>query len=115
MGDLLAVYGTLMRGAVAWDLLRSHVAEHLGELVLHGELFDTGQGYPAFRFGDGEVPAQLVRLRDPAAALPVLDEYEGPEYSREAVEQSGWGSCWVYVWRLPVLGFTRLSAGWLGR
>ena len=49
MRDLLAVYGTLLRGAGAWELLRPHVAEHLGELVLPGELYDTGRGYPAFR------------------------------------------------------------------
>lgn len=115
MRDLLAVYGTLLRGAAAWQLLRPHVAEHLGELVLPGELYDTGRGYPAFRRGDGEVPAQLVRLRDPAAALPVLDEYEGPEYARETLGLPDGRECSVYVWLRPVTGFAPLPRGWLGR
>jgi len=115
MRDLLAVYGTLLRGAGAWELLRPHVAEHLGELVLPGELYDTGRGYPAFRWGAGEVPAQLVRLTDPAAALPVLDEYEGPEYERAVLALPDGRECWVYTWLLPVAGMRPLPGGWLAR
>ncbi len=109
------MYGTLMRSASAWKLLEPLVAGHEGSCVLPGTLYDTGRGYPAYRPGEGPgVPAELVRLRDPATALPVLDDYEGEEYRRVRCTVGG-TSCWVYVWTPPVTGMSLLPHGWLGR
>jgi len=112
--DLLAVYGTLMPGASAWSMLRPLVVTDEGECLLPGTVYDTGRGYPAFRLGDGPgTPARLVRLREPEAALPVLDRYEGPEYERTRITLAGGTVCWVYVWIAPLSGMPVLPDGWL--
>ncbi|WP_092521803.1 gamma-glutamylcyclotransferase family protein [Actinopolyspora saharensis] len=94
-----------------------------GDTTLPGVLYDTGRGYPAFvleRFpprpsrepAERGVPAEVYRLRDPRSALPVLDDYEGPEYERLVLDLDAERSCWVYVWRPPVEGMRRIFGGW---
>lgn len=114
--DLVAVYGTLMPGASAWSLLSSWVASDEGECLLPGTLYDTLRGYPAYLPGEGPgVPAHLVRLRDPEAALAVLDRYEGPDYRRSRITLTGGTTCWVYVWTSALSGMPVLPDGWLSR
>lgn len=114
---LLAVYGTLQQHETAWPLLRPLVIDEPEPITLPGTLYDTGQGYPALLLDGGTgVPAQLFTLRDPAAGLPVIDEYEGPEYEREVLHLSG-TTCsstrfWVYTWIASTAGLSRLPFGW---
>ncbi|MBB5157711.1 gamma-glutamylcyclotransferase family protein [Saccharopolyspora phatthalungensis] len=112
MSDRIAVYGTLQSGAAAWQLLAPLVIGPAEPASLPGALYDTECGYPALKLdGVSRVPAQVFRLRDPDRALPVLDEYEGPEYERRRIELDG-GACWVYVWLGPVTGMRPLPHGW---
>jgi len=103
---LLAVYGTLMQrsGDVLERLgLTAQVVAH-GACRVPGRLVDL-QAYPGWLPGDGEVHAELLEIRDPAA-WSVLDDFEdchplppaAPEYRRERVrlvEPSG-RSAWIY-------------------
>ncbi|NHD16834.1 MULTISPECIES: gamma-glutamylcyclotransferase family protein [unclassified Actinopolyspora] len=119
----IAVYGTLRSNGSASGLLAELVAAREGDTTLPGVLYDTGRGYPAFvleRFpprpsrepAERGVPAEVYRLRDPRSALPVLDDYEGPEYERLVLDLDAERSCWVYVWRPPVEGMRRIFGGW---
>ena len=78
-----------------------------------GTLYDTGQGWPALVIGGGgEVPGVLVPLRDPGSLLPLLDEYEGPDYRRVRRTLADGTVCWVYAWVAPAAGFRQLPGGW---
>lgn len=94
--DRLFVYGTLQPGERAWHLLAPLVGA-VSPATGRGRLYDTGRGFPALLPGDDPVPGRVVTLRDPAAALPGLDAYEGPEYARVRIEVEG-RLCWTYVW-----------------
>jgi gamma-glutamylcyclotransferase (GGCT)/AIG2-like uncharacterized protein YtfP len=80
-------------------------------------VWDTGQGYPAVRFGDtGEVVhGILVELAPDRApeAVAELDriEGEGVLYRRVAVLTSG-GPALTYEWLGPTDALTPLPAGW---
>ncbi|PRW63988.1 gamma-glutamylcyclotransferase family protein [Actinopolyspora mortivallis] len=116
----IAVYGTLRSDSSAADLLRPLVGARERDVLLPGVLYDTGHGYPALVLdasrhgrppGRG-VPAEVYRLHDPATALPILDDYEGPEYERRVLRLAPDRPCWVYLWRAPVTGMTELPGGW---
>ncbi|GAA3992905.1 hypothetical protein GCM10022247_10170 [Allokutzneria multivorans] len=110
----LFVYGTLQPGASAWRLLEPFADGPGTEQRLPGRLYDTGLGYPALRLGGGPgVPGRAVVLRDPAAAFPVLDEYEGEEYRRVRVSLADGLVAWTYVWVEEVAGMAELTSGWL--
>jgi hypothetical protein len=51
-----------------------------------------------------------VPVRDPAALLPALDEYEGGQYRRERVVAADGTICWSYVWAAPFEGLRPLPA-----
>jgi gamma-glutamylcyclotransferase (GGCT)/AIG2-like uncharacterized protein YtfP len=85
MGDLLAVYGTLMDGLApaAAPVLDGRV-ERLGPCRIPGRLYDCGP-YPALSpepYGPG-VRGELLRLLD-AGLWAELDEYEGCDPCDEA-------------------------------
>ncbi|SDG13622.1 Uncharacterized conserved protein YtfP, gamma-glutamylcyclotransferase (GGCT)/AIG2-like family [Pseudonocardia oroxyli] len=107
--DRLFVYGTLQPGDRAWHLLEP-LATAVSPATGRGRLFDTGLGFPALVPGADPVPGHVVTLRDPATALPGLDEYEGPEYARVRVSVEG-RPCWTYVWIRATEGFRPIS-GW---
>lgn len=108
------MYGTLQRGASAWHLLKPLIAEQEGTTVLPGTLYDTARGYPALVLGEGSgVSAQVFRLRDPASALPILDDYEGSEYDRLRIRLDDGTCCWVYAWRGSAGSMRPLPRGWL--
>ena len=85
-----------------------HLVENAGALsirpaALSGELVDFGD-YPGLRLtteNRRRVHGYLVELADPDSALPVLDEYQGPEFRREIVgvidEAGRTYGAWVYV------------------
>src|SRR5688572_16273609 len=80
-GDRLFVYGTLRTGEAARALVASHVVRS-APATLRGELYAFALGYPGVVDGDGAVAGELLWLADLAAALPVLDAYEGDDFAR---------------------------------
>jgi gamma-glutamylcyclotransferase (GGCT)/AIG2-like uncharacterized protein YtfP len=109
----LFVYGLLQPGEPSWHLLAPHTAGRPQRAQVDGTVHDTGRGYPALRTRTGgRAPGWLVRLRDPAAALPGLDAYEGPEYRRERIVTVDGEPCWAYVWARPAAGLRPLPCGW---
>ncbi|MGI5127167.1 gamma-glutamylcyclotransferase family protein [Pseudonocardia sp. CA-107938] len=108
----LFAYGSLQPGHPAWTLVAPHAAGAPVAASVPGTVLDTGLGYPAWLpDGPGVTPGAVVPLRDPAGLLPVLDEYEGPDYERVRVAVDG-RVCWAYAWRSPVDGFRVLPDGW---
>ncbi|HEX3778058.1 MAG TPA: gamma-glutamylcyclotransferase family protein [Pseudonocardiaceae bacterium] len=111
--DRVFVYGTLQPGGTAWSVAEPWCAGEPQPARLTGTLYDTGLGWPALRLaGRTEVPGRLLRLRTPAAALAMLDEYEGKEYRRVRVALPDGSLCWTYEWTDPVAGMTELTRGW---
>lgn len=77
------VYGTLRPGGRAWPMIGPLVIGAPVGASLPGRVYDTGFGYPALRLGGpGRAHGTLLTLRDPVAAMPLLDDYEGPAYRR---------------------------------
>ena len=110
-GELVAVYGSLMRGLGALDEIG--VGDRLrfvGPCVIEGQLFDLGE-YPGLRRGTTRVVGEIHAVLDPTA-LEELDRFEGFEpdrpqaslYLRERVrlvEPTGM-QAWIYVYnRVP--------------
>jgi gamma-glutamylcyclotransferase (GGCT)/AIG2-like uncharacterized protein YtfP len=110
----LFAYGLLRPGQRSWRLVGPHAAGSPRPATVPGTVFDTGNGYPAWLPGSpGETPGDVVPLREPAALLPDLDAYEGPEYRRIRVVVPADGTvCWAYAWRAPTTGLRPLTAGW---
>lgn len=124
--DLLFVYGTL-RGDVGHPMhgeLR-RLAVHAGLARLPARLYDLGTypGIVAPRFPAEQVLGEVYRLRDPFAALEILDRYEGctssdpePHEFRRAVAQvrllhGEAVSAWVYWYLGPLTQARLLSHG----
>lgn len=109
------VYGTLLPGRTAWSLMAPHVVGEPVEAWLPGRVHDTGRGYPALvRGGPGRARGAVLTLADPSGAMPRLDEYEGPDYTRQrAVAHTADGllPTWVWTWRGAVRG-APLTAAW---
>lgn len=108
------VYGLLMPGQASWFRMAPHAVGAPRAAVLPGNVSDTGFGYPALtRDGDhGDVPGYVVELADPVAAMPGLDEYEGPEYRRVRVVLGDGTVCWTYLWTETSVPLTPLPHGW---
>jgi gamma-glutamylcyclotransferase (GGCT)/AIG2-like uncharacterized protein YtfP len=110
----LFTYGLLQPGQPSWDLVAPHAAGRPRPARVAGTVLDTGRGYPAWLpAGPGHTSGAVVPLRDPAALLPALDDYEGPDYQRiRTVVPSDGTVCWAYAWRSATSGFAPLPAGW---
>jgi gamma-glutamylcyclotransferase (GGCT)/AIG2-like uncharacterized protein YtfP len=116
----LFVYGTLRRGDVRWPLLQPYVAspEPISDEV-DGSLYDTGNDYPAARFGTGGVIRGEVfeiatgRLEE---CLAHMDEVEGTVaglYRRLALTTVSGVQVWAYEYGAG-LGLTPIPSGdWL--
>lgn len=109
----LFVYGTLQPGRGRWDAIAAD-CDVVGPASTSGELWDTGRGWPAARFGEtdagleevGTVHGTLLRPRGPAAAARLYRaadaiEAEGELFRRVAVRVSvaggdGWAAS--YGW-----------------
>jgi gamma-glutamylcyclotransferase (GGCT)/AIG2-like uncharacterized protein YtfP len=118
----LFTYGTLMPGHLRWGLLRPG-ATGWGEAEVAGELWDTGQGWPAARFHAVEsgvtaagVPGWWVEFEPGVldGLLGDLDTMEGigepPDpsvdpYVRVQVDLPGVGGAWASH-------ATRISPAW---
>lgn len=109
------VYGTLQPGSDAWSMVEPHLAAQPRRTEMPGELFDTGEGYPALRPPAEQastVPGWVLPLRDPPSTLPLLDEYEGPEYRRLRLATVDGELCWTYVFIESTVGMPALREGW---
>jgi gamma-glutamylcyclotransferase (GGCT)/AIG2-like uncharacterized protein YtfP len=103
----LFVYGTLRSGQAARSLIANHVAA-AEPASARGRMFALSDGYPGFLPGpEGRVVGELMTLSDLAAALALIDAYEGDEFSRALQEvelgngQMVWA--WCYVLASPAL------------
>ncbi len=106
----LFAYGLLQPGQMSWHYVAPHAAgkQRLAEAA--GTVLDTGRGYPAWLpHGDGTTPGTVIELRDPVAAFPAMDDYEGPDYRRGRVTLIDGTVCWSYAWISPTTGF---PSGW---
>lgn len=116
----LFAYGTLLPGEVRWGFLAPFVLDHGSDDTVRGDLFDTGQGFPAAVFAsaavtggggagderDGVVCGRVVHGRvfrfaeaDGDEALRVLDDVEGAAdggYRRIEVVTGSGVRCWAY-------------------
>ncbi|MDQ2584540.1 hypothetical protein CKY47_11205 [Saccharothrix yanglingensis] len=118
--DRLFTYGTLRPGMAAWPLVEPLTSGDPEPARLPGTLHDTGRGYPALRplattdggVGPG-VPGHVLRLENPEDALPVLDEYEGDEYTRVRVTLPDGRVCWTYLWTAELDDMPVLPDGWV--
>src|SRR5262249_55047590 len=75
------LYGTLMRGEPAHQLLAGH-ATFVGQGHIAGTLLDLGS-YPGLVAGRGRVRGEVWRLAGPEV-LRTLDEYEGYNFERQS-------------------------------
>lgn len=103
----LFVYGTLRSGQAARSLIANHVVA-AEPAIARGRMFALSDGYPGFLPGpEGRVVGELMTLSDLAAALALIDAYEGDEFTRSLQEvEIGDGQvvwAWCYVLSSPSL------------
>lgn len=120
----LFVYGTLRRGCD--NVVAHRVAAETGFVapaVARGRLYRL-DGYPAFVAdpAGGPVVGELLKMRDPAALLALLDAYEecSPdfpephEYRRLCMPvgtAAGMRRAWTYVYAWPTEGLPLIASG----
>jgi gamma-glutamylcyclotransferase (GGCT)/AIG2-like uncharacterized protein YtfP len=97
--DRLFVYGTLRSGQTARSLIAPHVTRS-EPATIDGKIYAFPMGYPGLVEGDGQVVGEVVWLTDLAAALALLDAYEGTDFVRMLKQvRRGDGAievAWVY-------------------
>ena len=119
-GDLLVLYGTLMRGERSF--LRFGLNKRLVFVtpsIFRARLLDLGS-YPGIVPGDSLVRGQLFRVRDPSVVRD-LDRWEGFDlrrpprwwlFRRERVELiRPRGRAWVYFYNGDPRGKTEIKSG----
>jgi gamma-glutamylcyclotransferase (GGCT)/AIG2-like uncharacterized protein YtfP len=99
--DRLFVYGTLRSGQAARSLVANHVARSEPATTL-GSIYAFPMGYPGMVEGDGRVRGELLWLSELAAALPLLDAYEGDDFARvlRKVRLSDGSEAWAWCYVL---------------
>jgi gamma-glutamylcyclotransferase (GGCT)/AIG2-like uncharacterized protein YtfP len=120
--EVLFVYGTLQPGDVRWHLLEPYVMDAGRPDAVAGELFDTGLGYPAARFGapGGVIHGRCYTLRSGLLddALTVLDteEHSVPgDYRRVVVTTRAGEVAWAYEYGSGLDLLPIPSGNWLAR
>ena len=84
----LFVYGTLRRGSKIKIARLFHAnSKFLGTGRMQGRLTRSHphRGVVRSKKPDEWIVGEIFQLKDPAELLPILDEYEGPEYKRTRV------------------------------
>lgn len=100
MVDRLFVYGTLRAGQSARRIVDDYVR---GSQPAHcrGTMVAFPSGYPGVVLdGDTELVGELLLLDDLDKALPLLDAYEGEDFTRilcDVEGGSGIERAWIYV------------------
>jgi gamma-glutamylcyclotransferase (GGCT)/AIG2-like uncharacterized protein YtfP len=98
----LFVYGTLRPGQVRWRFLEPFAVGEGEDDSAIGTLFDTGNGYPAAKFGSGGVVhGRVYELRPDRLdeALALLDEVESvvlDPFHRVAITTTTGRAAWAY-------------------
>lgn len=101
--EKIIAYGTLKRGFRNHRFCRNAVS--IRYCTIHGALFDTGWGFPAFRpdMGTDLIGAEMIEV--PAADIPAIDRLEGVPnlYAKERIEcrldDGTTDEAWIYVMR----------------
>ena len=99
--DRLFVYGSLRSGEIARSLIADYV-QRSERATGSGVLYAFLDGYPGLlEEGDDTVVGEVLWLDNLAAALPLLDAYEGDDFIRilkeVELESGGIQWCWAYV------------------
>jgi gamma-glutamylcyclotransferase (GGCT)/AIG2-like uncharacterized protein YtfP len=98
----LFAYGTFRAGEPARALIAAHVASS-EPATTRGTIYAFPEGHPGLvAEPDGVVVGELLELGDLAAALALLDAYEGEGYERtlRQVEASDGRREWAWCYRL---------------
>jgi len=108
--DRLFVYGTLRAGQTS----RSIVAAYVGRstpAVARGSMYAFPSGHPGVVPDDaGDITGELLELNDLAAALPLLDAFEGEDFLRVLTEvQVGDHRAWAWMYVLVSPALARLG------
>ena len=107
--DLVFVYGSLKRGRANHHELQG--AEFVATTrTAPGFALRLVAGYPALVPGARAIVGELYRV--PRAALPALDEFEGPAYVRQEIELVGGRRAQAYLSRVPHAGTPYPSDEW---
>ena len=116
----LFVYGTLLPGEQRWRFLAPFVIDHGVPDTAAGDLYDTGLGYPAARFGTaGTIIGRTMTLLEPfdGRALTELDVIEGAVaglYRRTRIMTGNGVRAWAYEYGSG-LSLTKIPSGsWVG-
>ena len=110
----LFVYGTLrspFNNRYA-RLLRSQ-ATFIGPATVSGSIYRVGS-YPGWKPNPvGEVHGELYELKKPKEILNALDEYEGEDFERIAIETAGGASdsVWIYRYKKDTPEDSRIASG----
>lgn len=126
MTDLLFVYGTLMRAAEhSMHPVLARSSTFIGAAHFNGRLYLVAH-YPGAvpsTTADDRVHGEVYRLRDAAALLQVLDDYEAcaphspqpHEYVRRLcrvrLADETHAEAWIYLYNRAVDGLPRISSG----
>ena len=111
------VYGTTMPGHLRYHLIQEFVAEATPARV-PGQVYDTGSGYPAAKFGPGtgEVEGHLLRLRPERVgeAQRLFTQIEAGMFERVSVETDSGVTAFAYEWIGSTQGMDLIEGEWSG-
>lgn len=95
----LFAYGLLRPGRAGWPLVAPYAGGEPGPATAAGTVHDTGLGRPALLLEpDAHAAGTIVPLTDPAAALPIVDQYEGADYRRVRIKLADDTLSWAHIW-----------------
>jgi len=117
----LFVYGTLRPGDVRWPFLEPLVVDAGIDDSVDGTLYDTGLGYPAALFGDGNVVMGRTYILNELLldeALDLLDVEEGSVdglYHRMRLVTHRGVRAWAYSYGGGLILTPIVSGDWFDR
>ena len=113
----LFVYGTTMPGHLRYPDIKHFVAKAERDSV-EGELFDSGAGYPAAKFGaaTGTIEGYVLKLRPDRVdeALRTMTAMESGLFHPTKVTTAGGVLATAYEWIGTTDGLTPLTGMWSG-
>jgi gamma-glutamylcyclotransferase (GGCT)/AIG2-like uncharacterized protein YtfP len=116
-GTYFFVYGTTMPGHLRYHLIQEFVAEATPARV-PGQVYDTGSGYPAAKFGPGtgEVEGHLLRLRPERVGETqrLFTQIEAGMFERVSVETNSGVTAFAYEWIGSIQGMELIAGEWSG-
>ncbi len=113
------VYGTTMPGHLRYSQIEDFVAE-TSEASVPGRLYDSGNGYPAAKFGggsgQGSIKGYLLRLRPDrvAEARRAFTAFEAGLFEPVPVTTDSGVNATAFEWIDPIDGMPRLEGMWDG-